>query len=255
MSAGPRSERSEHEQVQARHWEQADTVRFRWVTEDPYPARTEAALLEPVRPVGRFLEVGCGEGGNLFHLGGAAASFHGMDRFRAKLVFARARQPALQAAVADAERLPYRSGCFDGVLVRDLLHHVFDRDAVLAEAWRVLRPGGALTLIEPNVRSPLILAQALTTPAERGLLRSTPRRLRAELERLPGRGPVELTLAHPLPLERIVLHPRLGWPGLWRLAPVRGAFRALEWLAPRAVPRGAWAYVRAQVVKREAAGR
>ena len=58
---------------------------------------------------------------------------------------------------------------------------VVDRLAALTEAHRVLRPAGRLLLIEPNVYSPLALLQALSIPAERGILRSTEAQLRREL--------------------------------------------------------------------------
>src|SRR5205807_10163941 len=71
---------------------------------------------------------------------------------------------SLHDALPISTRLPFRSGTFDAVLVRDLLHHVPDRRAVVSEALRVLRSGGSITVIEPNGRNPLIASMAITIP-------------------------------------------------------------------------------------------
>jgi SAM-dependent methyltransferase len=45
-----------------------------------------------------------------------------------------------------AERIPLLSGSVDTVVARNSLDHVADPAAVIAEAWRLLRPGGHLIL-------------------------------------------------------------------------------------------------------------
>lgn len=45
---------------------------------------------------------------------------------------------------ADAKRLPYPDGTFDGVFSNSILHHIPDPVHLLAEAGRVLKPGGTL---------------------------------------------------------------------------------------------------------------
>lgn len=244
--------RAGHEAVQAAHWDRADAAHYEWQTADPVLAPGERELLSLARPRGRFLEVGCGEGGNLFHLrgdGGARAVRFALDRYPAKVAFARDQEPGLRAVAADALALPFADGCFDVVLVRDLLHHVYAREQALREAWRLVAPGGELVLIEPNARNPLILAQGTLVRAERGALRSTPRRLRRELEALPGRGEIEVSMAQPLPIERVVCHPGLGFPALGRSGAARAALRLLDRLHRVVIPRRAWAYFRARVVR------
>jgi len=53
-------------------------------------------------------------------------------------------------AAASGEALPLRDGAIGGVAGLDVIEHVSDVGKVLAEADRVLRPGGALVLTTPN---------------------------------------------------------------------------------------------------------
>lgn len=49
-----------------------------------------------------------------------------------------------------AERLPYPDAHFDAVVLLDVLEHVADERAVVAEIARVLRPGGLLVVSVPH---------------------------------------------------------------------------------------------------------
>jgi SAM-dependent methyltransferase len=229
-------------QLQAEYHRDADVDHLAWQTEGPYFAETEARLLEGVRAEAgeRLLEIGCGEGANLHHLGHLPGTRFGIDFSLEKSRAARATGARL--ACADATCLPFADGAFDVVLIRDLLHHVPARLDVLREAHRVLRPGGRFHLIEPNARAPLVVLQALTIRAERGLLRSTERRLRDELE-ASGFAGVGFAAAQPFPLARVLLHPRLGRPELGARPLVRAALDSLDTALTRVVPRAAWLYL------------
>ncbi len=234
---------SEFADVQKSYWNDVDADHFRWQTESPYIAQTEAALLAgaAVRPGERFLEIGCGEGANLHHLPGRGGGEHlfAIDFSLPKARFAERSTDAL-LATGDAARLPYRSKSFDAVLVRDLLHHVPDRRGVLAEAVRVLRPGGRLTVIEPNGRNPIVAAMALGIRAERGMLRSTLRRVEGEL-RSAGVADLASYYRQAMPISRVILHYRFGAPSIARSRAVRGILRSLE-RAAEVVPESIWAY-------------
>ncbi|MSP61943.1 MAG: SAM-dependent methyltransferase [Myxococcales bacterium] len=224
------------------YWQGVDPAHFAWQTEGPYIAATEAALLADVEvsPGESLLEIGCGEGANLHHLAGRGARLFGVDFTPGKARFAAERTSA-RTACADAQHLPFCDAAFDAVLVRDLLHHVPDRFQVLAEAERVLRPGGHLTVIEPNRWNPLIAAQATAIAAERGMLASTGDRLIGELRRAGFEG-VRLSRAQPMPLSRVVLHYQLGAPWLGGIAPVAWALRGVE-RALAGLPGSLWAYL------------
>lgn len=94
------------------------------------------------RPAGRFLDIGCGQGDVRSHLG-KQVSYFGCDPVLPEKV-----GKGFAFAAACGEALPYRSNCFDGVLLYATLIMALSVDAVLDEAVRVLKTGGFLYLRE-----------------------------------------------------------------------------------------------------------
>ena len=114
--------------------------------------RLVAALLDAQLSAGedrRILDAGCGTGGTSVWLRRYGAVV-GVDLAGEAAPFWRERGLAA-AARGSVAALPFRDGCFDVVTCLDVLYHrqVADEDAVLAEFWRVLRPGGLLLLRVP----------------------------------------------------------------------------------------------------------
>jgi ubiquinone/menaquinone biosynthesis C-methylase UbiE len=123
----------------------------------------EAALLAllPER-IGRLLDIGTGTGRLLELLAPRARAALGVDASRAMLALARARlaQPGLghcSVRLADMYRLPLASGAVDLAALQMVLHYSEDPARVLAEAARVLAPGGRLVVVDlaPHRRSEL----------------------------------------------------------------------------------------------------
>jgi demethylmenaquinone methyltransferase/2-methoxy-6-polyprenyl-1,4-benzoquinol methylase len=68
---------------------------------------------------------------------------HGRDRLTDRAVVGN-----VQYVQADAERLPFADGSFDGVTIGFGLRNVTDKAAALASIQRVLKPGGQLLVLE-----------------------------------------------------------------------------------------------------------
>lgn len=135
----------------ARYWDrQARTY-------DARMARLEQGhLAEPRRWVcerahGATLEIGVGTGANLGHYGPGVA-LTAVDVSARMLEQARRAATRLGATVdlrqADAMALPFDDAAFDCVVAAFVMCAVPDERAALAEAVRVLRPGGDLLLVD-----------------------------------------------------------------------------------------------------------
>ena len=57
---------------------------------------------------------------------------------------------ALKLSQAVSEQLPFSDGTFDMTLLHEVIEHVQDDRASVAEAVRVLRPGGRVIIFAPN---------------------------------------------------------------------------------------------------------
>ena len=95
----------------------------------------------------RVLDLGCGKGGLSRLLRDRGAEVVAFDIASAMLSQADSR---LMRVKGNARSLPLRSGVFDAVAIVEALQHVLRIDDVLAEAARVLKPGGTLIVIDKN---------------------------------------------------------------------------------------------------------
>jgi SAM-dependent methyltransferase len=100
---------------------------------------------------GRHLDLGCGTGEFLGVLAATSRlACYGADPHPGHLAELRRRWPSLPVQRISVDGpLAFRSGSFASVSLLDVLEHVPDEDRVLAEAHRVLEPGGLLVVTVP----------------------------------------------------------------------------------------------------------
>lgn len=231
---------------QQKYFETADETHFAWQTGPTTFAARERRLLCDLLAGSQspLLEVGAGEGGNLFHLVEqypGTKNCVGLDAFLPKLQFAATKVEDALWTSADAGAQPFADNTFATVLIRDVLHHLEDPFATLQESLRVLQPGGTFVLMEPNAHNPLIRLQMALVKAERGAARSTKTWLQEQLNRLPLED-VRIEAAVPFPMDRVVFHPQFGWPALAQKAWLQKALDRIETVAGRALGSNRWSY-------------
>lgn len=123
---------------------------------------------ELIGPAGkRILDIGCGEGELTRALARDGAEVTGIDPHEGRIEQARAKAAedgvAVTFEVGIGEDLPYADGGFDITVLSNSLHHVpADRmGATVAEAARVVAPGGMLYAMEPVPRGPYFEVQSV----------------------------------------------------------------------------------------------
>lgn len=131
--------------------------------------RLEAIL----RPDAHLLDLGCGTGITHPLVAPRCASVTGVELSTgyARLARVHAERFGLanvRVTVQDASALAFPDASFDAALCLDVLHHVADLDATLAELERVVRPGGDVLVFEPNCMNPLLLAMCVLDRNEWG---------------------------------------------------------------------------------------
>jgi ubiquinone/menaquinone biosynthesis C-methylase UbiE len=105
------------------------------------------------RPDSRLLEVGCGTGNySLALVEHSGAAVIGIDPSLPMLERARQRAGWADFRQGCAERLGLADETIELVFSVDVIHHVVDRAAYFAEAYRVLRPGGLLCTVTDSER-------------------------------------------------------------------------------------------------------
>jgi ubiquinone/menaquinone biosynthesis C-methylase UbiE len=123
------------------------------------------------RPLTSWLEIGAGGGTCTL---GLIAATPGMTALVTDTSpqFLRIIQRKLAAAGLAADRVSYATlageqlealpaESFDAIIIASALHHVWDWRGAIAQAWRVLRPGGVLALQEPCREGNLMMGMVL----------------------------------------------------------------------------------------------
>jgi 2-polyprenyl-6-hydroxyphenyl methylase/3-demethylubiquinone-9 3-methyltransferase len=136
----PRNDIGQYDDLSAHWWEPGGQfAMLHWL------AKARAALVPAAtRPGAVLVDLGCGGGLLAPHVAGKGYRHVGVDLVASGLALA--RDHGVAPVRADVARLPLADACADAVSAGEILEHVTDLSTVVAEACRILRPGGTLVL-------------------------------------------------------------------------------------------------------------
>jgi ubiquinone/menaquinone biosynthesis C-methylase UbiE len=126
-----------------------DHVRSLYMGDQGVEQAIQAALAG--LPPGRLIDIGTGTGRMLEILSPNMEEAIGIDSSHEMLTIARAKLDRLDDCSvrhADMYRLPFDDGAFDAAVIHQVLHYADDPGAVLAEAARVIKPGGRVVVAD-----------------------------------------------------------------------------------------------------------
>ncbi|MFC2165938.1 class I SAM-dependent methyltransferase [Acidobacteriota bacterium] len=105
----------------------------------------------------RVLEIGCGLGTDGVQFSKYGALYTGIDLTAEAVMLARQnftlRGISAKFCQADAEALPFPKEIFDHVFSHGVIHHTPRPEKIVAEIYRVLKPGGTITVMLYNKNS------------------------------------------------------------------------------------------------------
>lgn len=172
-------------QTQEEHYKSADEI-----GSDPFHVldrdnrnhqKKQRIILDAVHadPGDKMLEVGCGDG---LHAERYANQFtyYGVDLSDSLLKRASQRIDGTAESLSqmDVMELQYPNDNFNAVVGTAILHHLEDPRKAINEWARVTKPGGSVTLMEPNYLFPKDLLTAHIVEAEKHKTNMAPWRLR-----------------------------------------------------------------------------
>lgn len=105
----------------------------------------------PYKPNGRLLDIGCGNGDFLAFMSTLNWRAEGIDTDKKMIQICRGR--GLQVEENTLEKQNYPDNTFDAITAKHVIEHVYDPVGFLSECLRILKPGGYLVLLTPNLQS------------------------------------------------------------------------------------------------------
>jgi ubiquinone/menaquinone biosynthesis C-methylase UbiE len=135
------------------HSRMADTYNEQEPHFRPENQKKVRGILEELHPArgGKLLDIGCGTGFIIHLARDLFDEIHGVDVTPAMLARIDTSSGNITLHNAQAEELPFADDTFDMVSSYAFIHHLENYQPVLAEALRVVRPGGLVYIdLEPN---------------------------------------------------------------------------------------------------------
>ena len=201
------------------------------------PRLARAMRLADVQPGHRCIDIGAGRGEVVFHCAMTGADAVGIDYSPSSLEIAREALGSFPDSIRkrcsfiamDARTLAYADATFDRIFMLDLVEHLYPEGLAetLAEAHRVLKPGGRLIVhTEPNRNYARIAVRAFESPTLGKLIRPLTRALTgSQVPFSPYRETMHVNEQSPdslaAALERAGFHARVWCSGIYGVEELR----------------------------------
>lgn len=203
-------------------------------TRNPWVAAEIAKRVGPCR----VLDIACGAGFLANELAQQGHRVTGVDLSSASLEIARRHDAthAVDYRVADALALPFGAGEFDAVAAMDFLEHTAAPARAIAEAARVLRPGGLFFFHTFN-RNPI--SWLIVIKGVEWFVRNTPTQMHVYPLFLKPREITKYSAAAGLEVESFIgLRPRLWSRAFWRMLATGKVAQNFEFVHTRSLTTG-----------------
>jgi ubiquinone/menaquinone biosynthesis C-methylase UbiE len=131
----------------------AKQVETTYQTPDVVEQRRATRALLALKTGEHVLDIGSGPGYLAAEMAaevGPSGRVCGVDPSESMLAIARRRAAGVEFAAGNALALPYPDEAFDAAVTTQVYEYVADMPAALAEARRVLRPGGRLLILDTD---------------------------------------------------------------------------------------------------------
>jgi 2-polyprenyl-3-methyl-5-hydroxy-6-metoxy-1,4-benzoquinol methylase len=103
-------------------------------------------------PCGKLLDIGCGGGRFMSRMGRKGWEVEGID-FDEKSTSKITRRYGMKTYTGDLLSCKLPDSSYDAITLSHTIEHLFDPEKVLLECMRILKPGGKLVVVTPNVDS------------------------------------------------------------------------------------------------------
>ena len=102
-------------------------------------------------PMGKLLEIGCGRGDLLIYLKELGWDVEGVEFD--SVAANNARQRGLTIHLDSLETYAAEDQSFDAIVLSHVIEHLYNPDEVINRCWRLLKRGGKLVVLTPNIDS------------------------------------------------------------------------------------------------------
>lgn len=109
------------------------------------------AFYIPAKQGGDLLDIGCGNGSSMLTMQARGWKVIGIDFDEAAVM--QAKNNKLNASVSDLFSACYKDNQFDAIMMNHVIEHVPNPQEFIKECLRILKPGGKLVALTPNITS------------------------------------------------------------------------------------------------------